>query len=109
MKALDVQSLVICEIKENGKYRGCIGFCECNYKRKWTDPQINTMLLLSKIIGVFLIKNRKDELLIKASYENELAKYSKTLFSVFDEIFEFDFDQMNCRILGSKFVPEILV
>ncbi len=61
MEALGISSFLQCAIREGGVFRGCIDFDVCNEQRVWADEQIGTLLLVSRIVGAFLMKLRKAE------------------------------------------------
>ena len=44
-----------------GVFRGFVGFDECVNNRIWTTTQINTLVFLSKILSVFLVKSRSQD------------------------------------------------
>ena len=51
-------SLLHCAIRDNGVFRGYIGFDECSTKRLWTKEQIQTLTFFSELLGVFLLKQQ---------------------------------------------------
>lgn len=51
-----VTSLLQCLIIYNEIDRGFIGFDECNTQRLWTKDEVDTLLFITKIIGIFLAK-----------------------------------------------------
>ncbi len=57
----NIRSLLQCEIRDNGVFRGYVGFDECSNSRMWTKEQINQLTLLSQIITVFILKKRANE------------------------------------------------
>ena len=63
----DVKSVLQCSISDNGKFKGFVGFDECRTNRFWTQEQIDSLVFLSKIIAIFLMKerlrNRSEQLL----------------------------------------------
>ena len=58
----DIQSLLHCAIREEGQFRGFIGFDECVNQRIWTKEQIDLLVFLSETLAVFLMKKRQHEL-----------------------------------------------
>ena len=54
-----IKSVLQCSILDSGKFRGFVGFDECRENRFWTQEQIDSLVFLSKVISVFLIKGRK--------------------------------------------------
>lgn len=53
-----VRALLHCGIYNNGEFKGFIGFDDCNSNRFWTKDEIEILSYISKIICVFLVKNR---------------------------------------------------
>ena len=59
--AQSIKSMLHSAILDNGVFRGFIGFDECVTNRIWTTAQINTLVFLSKILAVFLLKKRSQD------------------------------------------------
>lgn len=57
----DVKSVLHCSIMDAGKFKGFVGFDECRSNRYWTQEQIDSLVFISKIISVFLLKGRSDQ------------------------------------------------
>ena len=53
-----IKSLLQCSIRDNGAFRGFVGFDECLDHRLWTQEQIDLLTLLSQMLSLFLLKNR---------------------------------------------------
>lgn len=51
-------SLLHCAIRDNGVFRGYVGFDECSTKRLWTKEQIQALTFFSELLGVFLLKQQ---------------------------------------------------
>ncbi len=56
-----VKSVLHCSILDAGRFKGFLGFDECRNNRFWTQEQVDSLVFLSKIISVFLMKGRKDQ------------------------------------------------
>ncbi len=56
-----IKSMLQCAIREQGVFRGYIGFDECINQRLWTKEQIRTLTYFSEMLSVFLLKNRAQE------------------------------------------------
>jgi len=56
-----IKSMLQCAIRENGVFRGYIGFDECVEQRIWTKQEIQLLSFLSEMLSVFLLKQRKQE------------------------------------------------
>ncbi len=54
-------SMLHCAIMDNGVFSGYIGYDECRGKREWTKEQVATLTLISKLIGAFLMKKRRED------------------------------------------------
>lgn len=54
----NIKSLLQCSIRDNGVFRGFVGFDECVSRRLWTQDQIDLLTLLAQILSLFLLKNR---------------------------------------------------
>ena len=50
-------------IRENGEFRGFVGFDDCKVRRLWTEEQINGLTFMGKLMSVFLLKYRAQEAL----------------------------------------------
>ncbi len=59
--SLGVKSTLQCAIRDNGHFRGFIGFDECNINRVWTQTQISLLTSLSELLSVFLMKKRAQD------------------------------------------------
>lgn len=54
-----IKSMLQCAIMDEGKFRGYIGFDECRGNRFWTQDQIDALAFISKVISVFLMRDRR--------------------------------------------------
>lgn len=61
LEAQNIKSMLHSAILDNGVFRGFIGFDECVNNRIWTTTQIHTLVFLSKILAVFLLKKRSQD------------------------------------------------
>lgn len=53
-----IKSMLHCAIRDNGVFRGYIGFDECVAKRLWTKEQIQVLTFFSEMLSVFLMKHQ---------------------------------------------------
>ena len=53
-----IKSVLQCAIYDNGKYKGFVGFDECRSNRFWTQDQIDSLALISKVLSIFLVMYR---------------------------------------------------
>ncbi len=56
-----VKSVLHCSILDAGRFKGFLGFDECRNNRFWTQEQVDSLVFLSKIISVFLMKGRSEQ------------------------------------------------
>lgn len=56
----NIKSLLQCTIRENGVFRGFVGFDECVSRRLWTQDQIDLLTFLAQILSLFLLKHRDE-------------------------------------------------
>ena len=56
-----IKSMLQCAIRDNGVFRGYIGFDECKEQRFWTQEQIDTLVYFSELLSLFLLKKREQE------------------------------------------------
>ena len=61
VEAQGIKSMLQCAIRENGVFRGYIGFDECVTQRFWTKEQIQTLTFFSEMLSVFLLKQQAQE------------------------------------------------
>ncbi len=52
-----IASTLQCALQEDTLLRGIIGFDECTGNRVWTGEEIETLTLVGKIVGTFLLKS----------------------------------------------------
>jgi diguanylate cyclase (GGDEF)-like protein/PAS domain S-box-containing protein len=58
LKLQGVKSIIHCELKDENKCFGFVGFDECKEKRFWNWQQVKSLLELTRVISVFLRKYR---------------------------------------------------
>ncbi len=56
-----IKAMLHCAIRENGVFRGYIGFDDCTQPRLWTKEQIELLLFFSESLSVFLLRQRRQE------------------------------------------------
>lgn len=56
-----IRSMLHCAIRDNGVFRGYIGFDDCRNYRLWTQDQIDLLTYFSEMLSVFLLKMRSQE------------------------------------------------
>ncbi len=97
MEPQGIKSVLQCTIRDNGKFRGYVGFDECAINRLWTQEQIDMLSFLSEMLSVFLLKKRA---------QDETANRVKDLYSVLDNqntwIYVIDPDTCEMKFLNAK-------
>lgn len=62
-----IKSMLQCAIRDNGVFKGYVGFDECSRNRFWTQEQINVLSFISEILSTFLLKKRAQDKVIQAA------------------------------------------
>lgn len=75
LKRQGIKSILQCAIKDNGVFRGWVGFDDCTSKCLWTINQIEVLSFISELLSLFLLKQRA---------QNDLAELAGDLRSVLD-------------------------
>ena len=57
----NIQSMLQCAIRENGKFKGFVGFDDCVIRRIWTKNQIDTLSMIAHLLSSFLLKRRAQD------------------------------------------------
>lgn len=58
-----VKSILVCAFRDNGVFRGYMGFDECSTNLFWTKDQIDMLTYFAETLSVFLLKKRAQDLL----------------------------------------------
>ena len=56
-----IKAMLHCAIRENGVFRGYIGFDDCLDSRMWTKEQIELLQFFSETLSMFLLRQRRQE------------------------------------------------
>ena len=56
-----IQSMLQCAIKDNGEFKGWVGFDDCTSKCMWTISQIEILSFISELLSLFLLKRRAQD------------------------------------------------
>ena len=67
LKRQGIKSVLQCAIRDNGYFRGFVGFDECRTNRFWTQEQIDALMFISEVVGTFLLKERSRKKLEQAN------------------------------------------
>ncbi len=70
-----IKSILQCSIIEEGKFMGFVGFDECRSNRFWTQEQIDSLVFLSKVLSIFLMRART---------RTQSQNYANSLKSILD-------------------------
>ena len=64
-----IRAMLHCAIRENGVFRGYIGFDDCREPRMWTREQIELLTFFSETLAMFLLRQRRQERLQRQAEE----------------------------------------
>ena len=56
-----IKAMLHCAIRENGVFRGYIGFDDCEEPRMWTREQIELLTFFSETLSMFLLQQRRQK------------------------------------------------
>lgn len=78
------KSVLQCAIFDNGKYKGFVGFVECRSNRFWTQDQIDSLVLISKVLSMSLMMYRTRTVAVNnaLSLKSVLDNFPQMLFIV---------------------------
>lgn len=92
-----IKSMLHCAIRDNGVFRGYIGFDECLTNRMWTKEQVETLSFFAEMLSVFLMKKRA---------QDEIAQRANDLISILDNqnawLYVIDPDTCQLQFLNAK-------
>ncbi len=70
-----IKSMLHCAIRQNGSFRGYIGFDECTKQRLWTKEEIQLLSHFSEMLSAFLLHYReKEQLHLQAQHLQNLLQ-----------------------------------
>lgn len=72
-KACGIKALLQYGFSENDDFKGFIGFDECRRTRKWTQEEIDSLMIVAKFIASYLVKMRAQEEIEKLAYTDALT------------------------------------
>lgn len=97
VEAQGIKSMLHYAIRDNGVFRGYIGFDECVTQRFWTKEQIGVLTYFSEMLAVFLLKKQAQE---------KTAQRAVELSSILDNqnawIYIIDPDSCELKYLNTK-------
>lgn len=92
-----IKSMLHCAIRDNGVFRGYIGFDECTTKHFWTKDQVEALTCFSAMLSVFLLKERAAQ---------EIARRAADFTSILDNqkawIYVIDPDSCELHFLNAR-------
>jgi diguanylate cyclase (GGDEF)-like protein len=71
--ACNIKAILQYGFCENGDFKGTIGFDECRVPRKWTQEEIDSLMIVAKFIASYLVKMRAQEAIEKLAYTDALT------------------------------------
>ena len=91
VEAQGIKSMLQCAIRDNGVFRGYIGFDACDDYRLWTQEQIDILVYFSEMLAVFLLKRHA---------QDQMAQQMQNLYSILDrqDAWIYVIDPETCRI-----------
>ena len=87
MKKLHTRSIFQCGIREQGQHQAFVEAARNTQNRTWTKYELDTLTMLSKVIGSYLIKLRTEETATELTKKDLLTR-SNNLFSFIEEATE---------------------
>ena len=99
-----IKSMLQCAIRDNGVFRGYVGFDECHVNRLWTQEQINLLEFLSDVLALFLLKQRNQEkaLALSDSLRTILDMQDEWLYVIDPETCEIKFLNAKSREIAPR-------
>jgi len=92
-----IKSVLHCAIRDNGVFRGYVGFDDCKNKRLWTKDQVNLLTFFSQMLSVILLKKRA---------QDETSRHASDLHGVLDNqnawIYVIDPETCQLKFLNAK-------
>jgi diguanylate cyclase (GGDEF)-like protein len=71
--ACNIKAILQYGFCENGDFKGTIGFDECRAPRKWTQEEIDSLMIVAKFIASYLVKMRAQKEIEKLAYTDALT------------------------------------
>lgn len=104
-----IKSLLHCAIRENGVFRGYIGFDECVTTRMWTNEQIEMLSYFSGMLSVFLLKKREQEKALQSANElrSILDNQNAWIYIIDPDTFQFRYLNKKTRDHAAQLVPGV--
>ncbi len=105
-----VKSMLHCSIRDNGVFRGYIGFDDCVSTRLWTQEQISLLQFLSEVMALFLLKKRTQDKLSEqaANLQNVLDSQDSWIYVIDPATYHLRFLNKKIRTLAPKARPGMI-
>lgn len=58
---LDVKAFLQCALYDGKQFVGCVNFANCGDAYKWSQSEIDTLMTITKIIGIYLLRFRNQQ------------------------------------------------
>lgn len=104
LEAQGIKSLLQCAIRDDGKFRGFVGFDDCIIRRMWMKEQISAITFTAKLLSTFLLKKRAQDQALKMAKDLETILDSQNAW-----IYVVDRDTRKLRYINARthsLVPE---
>ncbi len=100
-----ILSMLQCSIRDQGVFRGFVGFDECTSNRLWTQEQIEALRFFSEMLSTFLLKKRaQDETDQRANNLSSILNKQNAWIYVIDPV-TYEFKFLNQKI--KELVPHV--
>ncbi len=93
-----IKAMLHCAIRENGVFRGYIGFDDCMEPRMWTKEQIELLRFFSESMSVFLLRQRRQEKLQRQAEELQFILDSQDAWSYVVDPDTYELRYINSRL-----------
>lgn len=81
-----IKSILQCAIRDEGVFKGYVGFDECSKHRYWTKEQVDVLSMLAQILSNFLLKQYSQEQLKRAAKRtNAILEYQSSWIYAVDK------------------------
>lgn len=99
-----IKSLLQCELHIDGKATGFIGFDDCHSPREWRGEMVASIGYVSRILSVFMSKNRisRDLIESQSNYENMIYSLNGYVYVIDCESYELLYINKNLEALKIK-------
>ena len=104
-----IKSMLHCSIRDNGVFRGYIGFDDCVSHRMWTQEQISLLQFLSEVMALFLLKKRiRDRAVEQAANLQTILDGQDAWVYVIDPDYRLRFLNAKTKSIAPEAKPDML-